>query len=210
MSRPQKGWLCTIGASQGSHASNVWLLPEDKLGHLGGSTPGQEPPRPCGLMPSLSSSSLLPFPVCWDHLRDQRVPPRSKTESGAGPSPQRASNALGQKQRPRPWEAAVGGRGEASPAQPWASSSLAVNYSVRGSACNASAAATPPLMAKIDGFLISHGQKAPGCAAHGSCPRCTAAPRERGTQSAGWFSPNSFPLHSSMHLEGCWARRSPT
>lgn len=144
MSRPQKGWLCTIGASQGSHASNVWLLPEDKLGHLGGSTPGQEPPRPRGFMPSLSSSSLLPFPVCWDQLRDQRVPPRSKTESGAGPSPQPASNALGQKQRPRPWEAAVGGRGEASPAQPWASSSLAVNYSVRGSACNASAAATPP------------------------------------------------------------------
>jgi len=101
------------------------------------------------------------------------------TKSCAGPSPPPSSNTLGLKQRPRPWEAAARGHQEASPAWPWASSSLAVNYSECGSACSASAPATPPLMAKIDGFLISDGQKAPGRAAHGPV-LAAELPQERG------------------------------
>ena len=160
---------------------------------------------PRGLMPSPSSSGVSPFPVCWDQLRGWDVPPRSLRRR-AVPVPHPHIQRPGAEARPRPWEAAARGHGEASPAWPWASSSLAVNYSVRGSACGTSAPATPPLMAKIDGFLISHGQKAPGRAARRSCPRCTAAPGERGTQPGGWFIPNSFPSPSSMHLEGCWAK----
>lgn len=37
-----------------------------------------------------------------------------------------------------------------------------------------------------------------------------SCPRREGTEPRVWFIPNSFPSPSSMHLEGCWARRSHT
>lgn len=112
-----------------------------------------------------------------------------ETKSGDSPSPQAAPSTLGQKQRPCPWEVAAGGHRKASPGWPQALSFLVVNYSVCGSACSASAPATPPLMAKIDGFLISLGQKTPSHAARGSCLHCTA---DRGPNLEGGLSQTYF------------------
>lgn len=189
---PHKGWLSAIGASQGSCDSDVWLLPREPAGPPRGQRLGWETPHPCGHMPSLSSFAVSLFPICWDQVRDQQGVPKSLRPSGDSPSPQAASSTLGQKQRPCPWEVTAGGHGEASPAWPQALSFLVVNYSVCGSACSASAPTTPPLMAKIDGFLIFLGQKAPGHAARGSCLHCTAVPGDRGPNLEGGLSQTYF------------------
>lgn len=156
---------------------------------------GQEPPpRSRGHTPSPSSSGVLPFRVCWDQFRDQRGPPRSLRPSAVPvPHPSPAPSAPGQKRRPRPWEVAAGGHGEASPARPPASSSLAVNYSVRGSACSASAPATPPSNGKNRWlFSSSWPESSRPC-----CLRVPSSlqgcPRRRGTEPGGWFIHHLLP-----------------
>lgn len=96
--------------------------------------PQWEPPNSRG-----PDMSLLP--IHWGWLGDQHMSPRSLTPS-PGPSAQPAPSVLGQEQKPRPW-AAGAEQGEASPAWPWASSSLALNYSESGSACGVCSGHTP-------------------------------------------------------------------
>lgn len=129
----------------------------------------------------------------------ERAPQVLETKSCAGPSSQPVFDALGQKRRTR--------RGVHSLAMGFVISRRELFSVWHCLQCICSSCA--PSNGKNRWLFNSSGTEScwPCCLRVPSSLQ--SCPRREGTQTGGWFIPNSFPSPSSMRLEGCWARWVP-